>query len=142
MEKQFANGLNFLATYTFSKTDTDAGDLLNGGSTAKAIRAPDVPGAGIHFDYGLAHFDIRNVFHFSGGYELPFGKGKRYMADGGGLRTLLLEDGASTGAPPCRVANRLRLPCPTGTAAGTGCYDLLVKGQSPKLGLHTDANGS
>ena len=31
-------------------------------------------------DYGLAPFDIRNVVHFSGGYELPFGKGKRYMA--------------------------------------------------------------
>ena len=35
----------------------------------------------------------------------------------------------------------ITLPCPSGTANGTGCYDLLVKGQSPKLGLHTNANG-
>ena len=45
-EKQFANGLSFLATYTWSQARTDAGDLLNGGSTA-GFRAPDVPGAGI-----------------------------------------------------------------------------------------------
>src|SRR4029077_11482726 len=57
VEKQFASGLNFLATYTFSKTMTDAGDLLNGGSL-QGFRAPDVPGAGIHYDYGLASFDI------------------------------------------------------------------------------------
>ncbi len=78
LEKQFANGLNFLATYTYSKTATDAGDLLNGGS-GQASGLRDVPGVGIHFDYGLASFDIRNVVHLSGGYELPFGKGKRYM---------------------------------------------------------------
>ena len=47
VEKQFANGLSFLATYTWSQARTDAGDLLNGGSTA-GFRAPDVPGAGIH----------------------------------------------------------------------------------------------
>ncbi len=52
VEKQFASGLNFLATYTYSKTETDAGDLLNGGSL-QGFRAPDVPGAGIHYDYGL-----------------------------------------------------------------------------------------
>ncbi len=44
VEKQFANGLNFLATYTYSKTETDAVDLLNGGSR-QGFRAPDVPGA-------------------------------------------------------------------------------------------------
>ena len=82
IEKRFADGLNFLATYTYSKTRTDAGDLLNGGSKA-GYRAPGIPGLGIHYDYGLADFDIRNVFHLSGGYELPFGKGKRYLANGG-----------------------------------------------------------
>ena len=36
-----------------------------------------------HFDWGLADFDIRNVFHFSGGYELPFGKNKKFLATPG-----------------------------------------------------------
>src|SRR5258708_21302435 len=86
VEKQFAGGLNFLATYTWSKVRSDAYDLLNGPGVG--YRAPSVPGFGIHGDYGLANFDIRNVFHFSGGYELPFGKGKRYMTGGGGGNTV------------------------------------------------------
>src|SRR5438270_11979654 len=77
-EKQFKNGLNFLVTYTWSKSMSDAGDLLNGGSDNVGYIAPSVPGFGIHYNYGLANFDIRNVFHFSGGYELPFGKGRKF----------------------------------------------------------------
>jgi Carboxypeptidase regulatory-like domain len=140
VEKQFANGLNFLATYTFSKTETDAGDLLNGGSLG-GFRAPDVPGAGIHFDYGLASFDIRNVFHFSGGYELPFGKGKRYMASSSGIGNTLASGWSVNWSATVQGGQPITLSCPSGTANGTGCYDLLVKGQSPKLGLHTNANG-
>ena len=45
---------------------------------ATNIRAPGVPGFGIKGDYSLASFDIRNVFHFSGSYDLPFGKGKKF----------------------------------------------------------------
>ena len=43
LEQQFANGLSFLLTYTWSKTLSDAGDLLNGGSTG-TLRAYSVPG--------------------------------------------------------------------------------------------------
>jgi hypothetical protein len=140
VEKQFANGLNFLATYTFSKTETDAGDLLNGGST-QGFRAPDVPGAGIHFDYGLASFDIRNVFHFSGGYELPFGKNKRFMASDSRLSNALIGGWSVNWSATLQGGQPITLPCPNSTAQGTGCYDLVVAGQSPKLGLHTDSQG-
>jgi hypothetical protein len=75
LEKQFAAGLNFLGTYTWSQVRSDAIDLLNNNRNGQGYRAPDVPGFGINGDYGLADFDIRNVIHFSGGYELPFGKG-------------------------------------------------------------------
>ena len=84
LEKQFSNGSNFLLTYTWSKALSDAGDLLNGGSTS-GFRAPDVPGFGPRFDWGLANFDIRNVFHGSGSYMLPFGKDQKFMHDAGGL---------------------------------------------------------
>jgi len=141
VEKQFASGLNFLATYTYSKTMSDAGDLLNGGSL-QGFRAPDVPGAGIHYDYGLASFDIRNVFHFSGGYELPFGKGKRYMASSSGVGSILASGWSVNWSATLQGGQPITLPCPSGTAQGTNCYDLVVKGQSPKLGLHTDSNGA
>ena len=41
VEQQFSNGLYFLFAYTWSKTTSDAGDLLNGGSTG-GFRAPYV----------------------------------------------------------------------------------------------------
>jgi hypothetical protein len=140
VEKQFTGGLSFLATYTLSKTKTDAGDLLNGGST-QGFRAPDVPGAGIRYDYGLASFDIRNVFHFSGGYQLPFGKGRRYLSSGGGISNTLAGGWSMNWSATLQGGQPITLPCPSGTANGTGCYDLVVKGQSTKLGLHTDSNG-
>jgi len=140
VEKQFAGGLNFLATYTWSKVLSDAHDLLNGGSLA-GYRAPDVPGFGIRGDYGLAAFDIRNVFHFSGGYELPFGKGKRFFSDASGLTNKLVGGWSTIWTATLQGGQPITLNCPSGTAKGVGCYDLKVQGQSPKLGLHTDANG-
>jgi hypothetical protein len=35
----------------------------------------------------------------------------------------------------------ITLNCPTNTANGTNCDDILVKGQDPKLGLHNDSKG-
>ena len=138
VEKQFSHGLNLLATYTYSKTRTDAGDLLNGGSTA-GFRAPDVPGAGIRFDYGLASFDIRNVFHFSGGYELPFGKGKQFMANSGKVPNAVLGGWSVNWTAVLQGGQPITLSCPNNPASGTGCYDLVVG--DPHLGLHIDKNG-
>ena len=89
LEQQFSNGLTYLVAYTFSKTLSDAGDLLNGGST-NGYRAPWVPGLGPKFDWGLADFDIRHVLHISGGYELPFGTGKKFMGNAGKLTNNVL----------------------------------------------------
>jgi len=140
VEKTYANGMNFLVAYTFSKTLSDAGDLLNGGSVA-GYRAPSVPGLGIHYDYGLAGFDIRNVFHFSGGYELPFGKGKHYASDATGIQNQLIGGWSLIWSATLQGGQPIGLSCPNGTAAGLGCDDLRVAGQPLDLGLHTDANG-
>jgi hypothetical protein len=140
LEQQFANGLTYLITYTYSKTLTDAGDLLNGGSVS-GFRAPWVPGLGPRFDWGLADFDIRNVFHISGGYELPFGKGKAYMHDAGKFTNAVLGGWAINWITTIQGGQPITLSCPTATTSGTNCYDLLVPGQSQKLGLHTDSNG-
>ena len=143
VEKRFSAGLDFLATYTWSKTRTDAGDLLNGGSS-QGFRAPNVPGVGIHYDYGLADFDIRNVFHFSGQYELPFGKGKRFLASDGAANRVF----GGWSINPAIVlegGQPITFSCPSATWAATfnnnDCYDLLVPGQSIDRGLHIDSNG-
>jgi hypothetical protein len=140
LEQQFSNGVTYLVTYTYSKTLSDAGDLLNGGST-NGYRAPWVPGLGPRFDWGLADFDVRNVFHLSGGYELPFGKGKRFLANSGALTNAVLGGWSANAIVTIQGGQPLSLSCPTGTTSGTNCNDVNVPGQSQKLGLHTDSNG-
>ena len=137
VEKEFAGGLNFLGTYTWSKTLSDAGDLLNSGSTfPQGYRAPDVPGFGIHGDYGLASFDIRHVFHFSGGYELPFGKGKRFMSNASGVANKLAGGWSVIWSATVQGGQPITVGCSSSTTAGTWCNALLVTGQSPTSGTH------
>ena len=140
IEQQLSNGLNYLVTYTFSKTLSDAGDLLNGGSTS-GLRAPWVPGLGPRFDWGLADFDVRNVFHLSGGYELPFGKGKAFLANSGMLANQVVGGWSLNTIVTLQGGQPISLSCPTATTSGTNCNDVNVPGQSQKLGLHTDSNG-
>ncbi len=148
LEKQFASGLNFIGTYTFSKVLSDAHDLLNSGSVnnggsnnINGYRAPDVPGFGIKGDYGLAPFDIRHVFHFSGGYQLPFGKGKHFMASSSGFTDKLIGGWSINWSATFQGGQPITLSCPTATTSGTACGDRFT-GQPLKLGLHTDANGA
>jgi hypothetical protein len=147
LEQRLSNGLNYLLTYTYSKTMTDAVDLLNGGSLGAVYvnnvggyRAPYVPGLGPSIDWSLAPFDIRNVFHFSGGYELPVGKGKKFLGNSGKLTDSVLGGWSLNYLVTLQGGQPITIPCPTATTSGTGCASFRVAGQSPKLGLHTDAN--
>src|SRR6266536_1577125 len=139
VQKKFHSGLSFLAAYTWSKVRSDALDLLSG-FAGNGYRAPYVPGVGIHHDYGLANFDIRNVFHFSGGYELPFGKGKRYMTGGGvadavaGGWTLVWSTTLQDGQP-------INFPCPSAVSTGTNCLAYVIPGKNPRTDLHLSSDG-
>ncbi len=138
LEQQYSNGLSFLLTYTYSKTLSDAGDLLNGGSTG-GYRAPSVPGLGPNFDWSLADFDIRQVVHFSGGYELPIGRGKPYLNNVGRVTNYVAGGWSVNWIATLQGGQPLNFGCVDGTAAGLGCNDLLTG--DPKLGLHKDSNG-
>ncbi len=133
LEEQYANGLTFLLTYTWSKAMSDAGDLLNGGTTG-GLRAYNVPGLGPRFDWAPADFDLRNVVHFSGGYELPFGKDKKFLNQGG-LMNEVLGGWAVNWITTLQGGQPLNFGCPTGTTAGTSCNDIRVPGQSAQLGI-------
>lgn len=82
LNRRLKNGLSFQASYTWAK------NLANYGGDAPSGFAPEVI-------YGTAindHFNLRDVrgnvagtrrhrFLFSGLYELPFGKGKRFLSN-------------------------------------------------------------
>lgn len=133
LEQQFANGMTYLLAYTYSKTLSDAGDLLNGGNNG-GYRAASVPGLGPKFDWGLADFDIRQVLHFSGGYELPFGKDKRFL-NRGGVGNAVLGGWAFNWIVTLQGGQPLNFTCPSGTTAGTNCNVIRVAGQSQQLGI-------
>ncbi len=141
VEKKFGSGLNFLFAYTYSKVRSDALDLLNG-FAGNGYRAPYVPGLGIHADYGLANFDIRNVVHFSGGYELPIGKGKRFMGDASGVSNALVGGWAIVWATTLQGGQPFKLDCPSATTSGTNCYSFVVPGQNPRTSLRKTADGN
>jgi hypothetical protein len=118
---------------------SDAGDLLNGGSTG-TLRAYSVPGLGPKFDYALADFDLRNVVHFSGGYELPVGKNKKYMNQGG-IANAVLGGWSTNWIVTLQGGQPINFGCPTGPTSGTGCDDILLPGKSPQLGIKVATRG-
>ena len=138
LEQTLSNGLSFLATYTYSKTLTDAADLLNG-TAPNAFRAPYIYGP--RFDWALASFDIRNVVHLSGGYELPIGKGKMFLGNSSKLVNNALGGWSLNTIVTLQGGQPLTFSCPSATTSGTNCNDVVVAGQSQKLGIHKDSNG-
>jgi hypothetical protein len=139
LEQQYSNGLSLLLAYTFSKTMGDAGDLLNGGNNG-GYRAASVPGLGPKFDWGLADFNIAQVVHFSGGYELPFGKDKKFLNQGG-LANAIVGGWSTNWIVTLQGGQPLNFGCPTGTTSGTNCNDIRVAGQSQQLGMKSKTIG-
>lgn len=135
-ERRFSNGFNFLTAYTWAKARSDAHDLLNGGGD-QGYRGVDVPGVGIQYDYGLANFDIRHAFKFSGGYELPFGRGKPYAKDISGVANQFVGGWSLNWILTLQNGQPITIPCAgasTRSASDASCYALLVG--DPTSGKH------
>jgi len=127
VERHLGKGLYFLANDTFSRTRSDAGDLLNGG-VGEQYRCPTMDGCGIQYDYRDANFDIRNVFHFSGGYELPFGPGRQFLANTTGVEKHIVGGWSMQWIATAEGGQPATINCNTGTANGLGCTALLLPG--------------
>lgn len=83
--RRFAQGLAIQANYTFSK------NLTNSIGTSQALFEPFLDNANPDLDYQRADFDQTHVFNFNGIYELPFGKGKRFLSGSNGFVNKLIE---------------------------------------------------
>jgi hypothetical protein len=71
------NGLELLASYTFSKAlSNNLGYYGAGGVSSMSAYWQDAYNG--QADYGLAFFDAKQIFSFAGSYELPFGRGKLF----------------------------------------------------------------
>jgi hypothetical protein len=128
-EKRYSQGLTFLATYTYGRARSDAGDLLNGG-VGESYRAPTMDGFGIQGDYRDANYDIRNTFHLSGTYELPFGPGRHFATNSTGAETQIIGGWSLNWIATVEGGQPITIGCPDGTAAGLGCTAFIVPGQN------------
>jgi len=81
------------------------------------------------FDYAPSDFNIKNVVHFSGGYELPVGKGKKFMNEGG-IANAVLGGWSSNWIVTLQGGQPLNFGCHTGTTSGLGCNDVLLPAKS------------
>jgi hypothetical protein len=81
-EKRFSHGLQFEGSYTYAHS-LDIASNANLGPTQnnsdfRDFRIPQQ-------EYGNSDFDVRHRFVFNSIYELPFGHGKRFMGNAGGV---------------------------------------------------------
>ena len=80
LERRASRGISFVAGYTLSKSiDTASG--LNGTNQPQ-------DNYNLRAERGLSDFDVRQRFVLSSTWELPFGRGRRWINDGLGARAL------------------------------------------------------
>ena len=87
LNKRFVNGLQFQASYVWTRDLSDAQGydpttLTTEGTSVSSDRF------NLGLDYGNVNFDRRNRFLATYLYELPLGKGKPFLNRGGALNTL------------------------------------------------------
>ena len=85
VQKDFSNGLQFLSTYTFSRSFDDSSvddDNVSWIGSFISLQDPNKP----YLERSLSTFDIPHVFQASYVYALPIGRGKSF---GGGMPRFL-----------------------------------------------------
>ena len=79
-EKRYSNGLQFLVTYTYSKSIDDssqADDNVTWLGSFSSLQDPNHP----ELERSLSTFDIPHVIQFSYSYDLPIGHGKALLGN-------------------------------------------------------------
>jgi len=130
LKRRFSNGLQLQASYTWSKAIGMAG-LGGDNDGTLAINEPNFR----HLNRGILGINIPHNFQFSGAWELPFGKGKRW-ANGNAAVSAVTSGwqlswlyGAFTGLPFSVTAAGTSLNAPGSTQRADQ-----VKSQVQKLG--------
>ena len=84
-QQRLSRGLTALASYTWSKSIDDASNFFTSAGD------PNFPqnSLDVGAERGRSNFDVRHRLSVSYSYQLPFGKGREYLADDGFVSTLL-----------------------------------------------------
>jgi len=140
LERRYASGVSFLVSYTFSKAIDDSHSSSNfGGTPSNAQCRCDLRG-----NKGPSAFDITHRGVFSFGYELPFGRGKKFLNAGGAMNKIaggwqLNGIGSTQSGPPFQINTQGdNANIGTGSGSSNNQRPNLVAGQLD--GIDTGAN--
>ena len=78
VEKRYSHGLSFLATYTWSHALDDSSDAAGNFGSVGDRNLALIP---YRDEYTNSVYDVRHRFTINGNYELPVGKGKRFLSN-------------------------------------------------------------
>ncbi len=84
--RRFTQGLSLQANYTFQKV---LSDVTSSNEFNQTRVEPLLDNANPNLDYGRPSYDRAHTFNFNGIFELPFGRGKRFLNEGRALDLLV-----------------------------------------------------
>jgi hypothetical protein len=119
LTRRFRNGLNLMASYTWSKTLTDADAALPFFATLHQGGAPQNP-FNKNGDKAISNQDLPQNFVLSYVYELPFGKNKKFLSRGGALDRVV-GGWSISGVQRYESGQPIAFGCATGVPAFAGC---------------------
>jgi hypothetical protein len=129
LDRRFSRGIQFGASYTFSKLITDASeDVLGGGRVNSILQFPNDRGA----QRTVSPNNPTHVFVVNYLLELPFGKGRRFLNRGGIVDKLV---GGFQLSGIQRYQSGLPLPFFTSQSSARGFLDLFGVGGNLRLNL-------
>ena len=134
-EHQLSLGLTVLANYTYSKCLSNQHTQA---SQNQQYRAEWLPGFGITSDYSLCDTDATNVVHLAPQYQLPFGRGRTYLANVNKATDFLVGGWNVNFIYTYQTGQPFTVTCPVATTASGvfGCFANVVPGANVYGGQH------
>ena len=133
MNIKLSYGLTLLSNYTWSKCMTD--QHTQAGQNQQ-YRAEWLPGFGIAKDNAVCDTDATSVFHLSGSWQIPVGRGRTFLSDANRAVDAFLGGWAVNFIYGFQTGQPFTINCPVTTAAGLGCFANVVPGQGLYAGPH------
>ncbi|MEP6538755.1 MAG: carboxypeptidase-like regulatory domain-containing protein [Bryobacteraceae bacterium] len=133
LQKRQSSGVNFLLAYTLSKSLVSGGGYTGLGDDAAGSRPLDT--ANRLIEKRLAGFDTPQNLVLAWGYELPFGKGKKYLSSRGRAMDMV------AGGWQINAIQRYVSGTPIGVSGG-GVIPLSNGGNRPNVVAGTSARSS
>ncbi len=129
LEKRYSNGLQFLTSYVWSHALANSGTPLSGSTN---FGTPDP--TNFRSAYSTAAWDIRHNLTTSFNYDVPFGKGKKYMGNMNRVTDIMIGNWQVNGILSLRTGQPFTVNGTSCVGNWGKCLPDAVAGQNPNAG--------